>query len=276
MGISSEFANRLVTPRVSSCIFQGLDGGMAGLMNQSLRSEQAQSDKLYTWRGGGSRLVILFKVSKRKTMIYDPATECIFTATPAASLGPACKIGTTFLAQVIIDKIEVPPGHHPEPLICSPPTSPVATDEYRQRNPFPYDEDWQASSSAAGLELQEEAPAHTYGLTILLMEPLWIENESMQGLPAKHRYALLRDMEGVEKQIITSTFMRVQWAGDLHALQQFVTTQEGSLPHVVDCLIQLGKTDPLDIKLLKAGDPEDDDDDDEGHESMQFSLDDLP
>jgi hypothetical protein len=51
----------------------------------------------------GSRLVTVFKVDEKTTVIWDQASEFAFEAAPCASLGPCCPVGTALLGQVRVN-----------------------------------------------------------------------------------------------------------------------------------------------------------------------------
>jgi hypothetical protein len=60
---------------------------------------------LFTWKVLNSRMVTIIKTSECSTAIYDHAVQRAFKATEAGSLGPGCPVGTSLLAQVIMDRV---------------------------------------------------------------------------------------------------------------------------------------------------------------------------
>lgn len=59
---------------------------------------------LYTWKGLNSVFVTLLKHTQDSTAIYVHPSDMHYHATQLGSLGPGCPVGTTLLAQVVLDR----------------------------------------------------------------------------------------------------------------------------------------------------------------------------
>jgi hypothetical protein len=68
---------------------------------------------------------------------------------------------------------------------------------------------------------------------------------------ALERYQLLRVLEDPRSAAIMSSNMKVQWVGHLQALVDFDSKNRDSLPHIMECYIQLGNSSPCNIHLIR-------------------------
>ena len=75
-------------------------------------------------------------------------------------------------------------------------------------------------------------------------------NFTANGADAKQRYHFLRSLEDPRYGIFACNSLRVQWAGELEALQEFDRTSQHKLPHMIEGYLQLGETHPCHLKRL--------------------------
>lgn len=91
-------------------------------------------------------------------------------------------------------------------------------------------------------------------VNVLVFDVLCFGNQNFltQPAPAAARYALLRDLEDdFSKGVFVSQSMKVQWAGKLDALRQFSKSEGSKLPHIIDCFVRLGSTNPGELAFLQ-------------------------
>jgi hypothetical protein len=58
---------------------------------------------LYTWKALNSIFITIFKHSEDSTVIYVHPSDMHYNAAPLGCLGASCPVGTTLLAQVVLD-----------------------------------------------------------------------------------------------------------------------------------------------------------------------------
>lgn len=206
---------------------------------QAAEGADGKGSSVYTWKVQGSRLVIIFKSGPTTTIMWDHKTRTAFKASPCASLGPGCPTGSAFLAQVVMDRIEVP---------------------------IPQKDEGETQGEKEDAEENEEADkGFGWKLNILVFDILsiadtvYFESESLALLgfqcvkrSAQERYMLLRAVhDGISyPRTITSDCIHVQWAGDIEGLVQFEAMQGESISHIIQLYLRLGDTDPCAFSLF--------------------------
>ncbi len=214
MGMKPQYA-RLCTPlQFNSKILQGKVDQAACLDELMMEEREAQCTEgglegplVYTWKAAGSRLVTLIKASHDQTIVFDHASKACFTASQAASLCSTCPEGTSLLGQVIVDRI-VP-------------------------------ESVSAGSVSAG-DNKDENQNKEWNARILIFYIISYGNDhnfADNGCKASIRYDMLMSVKEIFEPC---NCVKIQWAGQLQALMDFGTDNRESMPHIINCLIQLG------------------------------------
>ncbi len=233
-----------------------------GMLRSMASAEEGNC--LYTWKCLGSSLVTISKVSPTTTVIWQPENKTMFTAVSCAALGPGCPVGTSFLAQIVMDR---------DPLILQAASSFQHHHQLSHKESCEDDDDEGSSgcgaeggavggsqymlsqnSNAPDDELNEE-DMFSWNINILIMDVISIGGTvdfTTTPCPAQERYRVLMDLEDPARGVIVSQCVRRQWAGQLDALMNYHKDEASELPHVIDCFYQLGPTNPLELRLVKV------------------------
>ena len=104
-----------------------------------------------------------------------------------------------------------------------------------------------ASSPAASFDSVGEDESSCWRINILVFDiQTWgtKTNFLARHAPAQERYSMLHAV------LPCSECMKIQWAGNLHALRQFRDKERDVMLHIMDCFMQLGEGSPCSIGLL--------------------------